>query len=290
MSDGPIIGLGCQRSGTSVTAHILAAPEASGFHMENGIMRAATIWFGHALHDGAALSAARFAEFLKMLMIRGEAHGARLRGAASRAISSYQKDGRLQGWIDADDGIGFVRQLCYDVLTDGVEDVAYWGDKYPEHLFYADELSEVFPDARWIFVWREPASVIEALSRKIISSKDRPVADWRFSVEDCATQWVKWNRKWLQLRGDMPDGSYCEVSFDALVSDPSSELPRVSSFIGFDLLDDPAANRLAKSLRPGDLDKWRSSPVAGQVQTQLDRDDVRETHAALLALAGAGVT
>lgn len=280
MRHTPIIGLGCQRSGTSVTGHILASPAMSGFRMENGIIRMSLIWFSNALDDGTALAASRFTEFLRALMCRSESHGTPLRAAAAQAIASYQTDGRLQHWINTDDGVSFVKQLCFDVLTRGQE-VAYWGDKYPEHLFFSDELRRVFPQARWLFVWRQPASVMEALSRKIIPSMRRPVSDWRFSVEDCATQWVAWNRKWLKIRDTLPDDQQLELSFDEFVSDPPAQLRRLSEFIGFDLVADKASMNRARSLRPADLEKWRASERVAEIETQLDRDDVQTVYAEL---------
>ena len=276
----PIIGLGCQRSGTSVTGHILASPKRSGFRMENGIIRMSMIWFSNALEDGAALAAARFTEFLRALMCRSEDHGTPLRAATSQVIAGYQKDGRLREWIDTDDGAGFVRQLCFDVLTRG-EEVDYWGDKYPEHLFFAEPLRQVFPDAKWLFIWREPASVIEALSRKIAANPTRPVSDWRFSVDDCGNQWVNWNRKWLALRDQLPAKSRLEVSFDSLVQDPPAQLARMSSFIGFDLTTDRASMFRASVLRPQELGKWRQSDRVKEIEEQLAREDVQAVYAQL---------
>lgn len=288
MKDAPVIGLGCQRSGTSATGHILAAPRRSGFQMENGIMRMALMWFGNALEDGTALSAARFTEFLRACLVRGEAHGARLKPAAAEAIGAYTGDGRLQRWIDTDDGIGFVRELCFDVLTRG-EEVDYWGDKYPEHLFFTDQLRRVFPRATWVFVWREPASVIEALGRKLLPGGPQPVADWRFTLADCATQWVRWNRRWLDVRDQLPPERRVEVRFDDLVRDPPAQLARISETIGFDLVADRAAMHRAGGLRPDDLEKWRLSERAGEIEEQLARDDVQAVYAQLTAAPAAPV-
>lgn len=280
LTEVPVIGLGCQRSGTSVTGHILAAPRRSGFRMENGIIRMTMIWFSNALDDGAALAGARFTEFLRALMCRSETHGTRLREASAQAIATYQTDGRLRHWIDTDDGVSFVRQLCFDVLTRG-EDVDFWGDKYPEHLFLSRELRRVFPDAKWLFVWREPASVIEALSRKLVQRPDRPVSDWRFSVEDCATQWVRWNRRWLTMRDELPVEKRTELSFDAFVSDPPAALRHLSEFIGFDLVADGASRSRAGTLRPVDLHKWRESEHVAEIEEQLEREDLQAVYTKL---------
>jgi hypothetical protein len=247
--------------------------------VENGIIRMALIWFKSSLEDGVALSASRFGEFLEIVMVRGKSHGKPLQAAACQAIVEYQTDGRLQAWIDADDGTAFVRQLSFDVLTRGRE-VAFWGDKYPEYLFFARDLRRVFPNLRWLFIWREPASVIEGLSRKL-GNPSRPVFDWLFSVEDCATRWVEWNRKWLELRRELDHQNFLEVKFDDLVADPAIELGRISEFIGFDLLGDRDAMALAGRLRPTQLNKWRKGKLAAEVEGQLARDDVREVYTEL---------
>jgi len=275
-TESPIIGLGCQRSGTSITGRVLAAPKSSAFHVENGIIRLSLIWFSNAFHDGTALAAARFNEFLRALMVRSEGKGTPLQEAVKEALGRYRSSGRLREWVEADDGVGFVRQLCFDVLTRGVEDEApYWGDKYPEHLFFGRELQTVFPDAKWLFVWREPASVIEALSRK------RSAAALRETVADCRRQWVGWNEEWLKLREQIPAGKRLEIHFDTFVSDPQAGLAQMSEFVGFDLMSDRKSKRVAGALRPGDLEKWRRSPHADEIAQELEHEDVRRVHAAL---------
>lgn len=259
-----------------MTSRILEKPKRSGFQMENGIVRMALIWFSNALDDGTALSAARFEEFLRALMCRSREHGAPLQAAAAKAIARYQADGRMGQWIADDAGADFVRQLCFDVLTDGKRKVAYWGDKYPEHLFYAEDLHKVFPNAKWLFVWREPGAVIEGLSRKLSSSVKRPVSDWRFCIEDCATQWVRWNRKWLEMRDEIPAHRRMQLSFDEFVVDPPGGLRRLSGFLEYDLESDKQTVAATARLRPSELKKWLSSPAAEEIAAQLDRADVKE--------------
>ena len=280
LENTPVIGLGCQRSGTSVTAHILASPERSGFWHESGIIRMSLLWFRNAISDGPTLASARYNEFIRALNSRSDDHGARVRGLATNAIVEYQTDGRLLEWIETEDGAAFIRQLCFDVLSRG-EDVAYWGDKYPEHLFLIPEIYEVFPETKWLFIWREPASVIEALSRKMLTSTRRPIPNWRFSVEDCATQWTTWNRKWIEMRDQLPRENWMEVNFDQMVRDPNPELERVSELIEFDLLADKASKKRAAGLRPPDLEKWRKSEHVDEIEAQLERQDLRDVRAQL---------
>lgn len=55
---------------------------------------------------------------------------------------------------------GFVRRL-YERLAP--EDAAYFLDKTPRYHLVVDEVVEFFPDARFVFLWRNPLAVVASI-------------------------------------------------------------------------------------------------------------------------------
>lgn len=79
---------------------------------------------------------------------------------SSRAIREFA--GRLPGGAEAyrEELRSFVLEL-YGRAAAG--DLAYFLDKTPRYHFIAQDLFELFPDARFVFLWRNPLSVVASI-------------------------------------------------------------------------------------------------------------------------------
>lgn len=146
----------------------------------------------------------------------------------------------------------------------------YFLDKTPRYHFVVDDIFRVFPDARYIFLWRNPlaviASVIETWGRgrwllhplieDLHEGLDRLIAAWQahrdtaFAVrfEDLLGSVERWSAMF----------AYLGLQFE------ESQLTQFSEVSLGGALGDPTGRRLYKSLSTEPLGKWKrilGSPV-----------------------------
>jgi len=134
------------------------------------------------------------------------------------------------------------RRLYQRASDDGAR---YFLDKTPRYSLVVDELLETFPDAKVIFLWRNPLAVVASV-----------VETWS------AGRWTAWQQKVDLFSGlekltaayaaRRDDGQVAGVRYEDLVADPRATLQRLLGY-----LELPWEERVA-----GDLDPER---VAGPV-------------------------
>ena len=113
-----------------------------------------------------------------------------------------------------------------------------WLLKCPDHLFALDAIRTVYPDARLIFVHRDPVKVLlsvakltEVLRRPFSRGVD-PIAIGRQE----SIRWFDGARRMIQASEDSSlDGSICHVHYLDLVSDPVATVEQVYNHFGMDL-------------------------------------------------------
>jgi len=276
--------LGCQRSGTTLTARILAAHPQAAFGSELGVIRFAMIWFRSQCQSRAAFRNLRMVEFLHAFQRVGGPQGPapqqRIYRAVEQVLLRYLRDGRLERWADACDVDTFVRNLCFDAHAVGVRAAVCWGDKYPEHLFLIDEIEAVFPASRYIFVHRHPHDVMESLFRHR-NTRRAFTGGLRFTMADCRDQWVEWNSIWLETRERIDAGRRFELRFEDLARDADAALSKLSDFAGCALLDSPQVRELAARIDPAQVGKWRSMTDAHLVESCETSPGFEQVRAAL---------
>jgi len=198
--------VGCGRSGTTMLRSMfdshpdIAIPGESGF-----------IWQRRARFEGpGGFDAHRFVDY--MLQHR--------RFRRWGLEPSTVKEGLLEP--DADDYAEALRRL-YRLFADS-RGVERYGDKTPGHVLRIPELADLFGEARIIHLIRDGRNV--ALSYMDIK-------EWGPSrVAEAALHWrrrVEQGRKDGEVLG--PE-RYQEVTYEALVDDPETELRRLASFVG----------------------------------------------------------
>jgi len=111
-----------------------------------------------------------------------------------------------------------------------------WGDKSPNYYDRLREISEVFPDARFIIVWRDPLSTANSILRAAQSGNSyfsrrgsvlRGLVGCGVFKEQ--TDWLRSNRK-----------PVLEVSYEDLVSDTAAVMREVCRFLEIEYSDDLA--------------------------------------------------
>lgn len=149
-----------------------------------------------------------------------------------------------------------------------------WGEKTPSHYLHIDTLLEWYPQARIIWMLRDPRSVVASLMKVDWASSYTHVNAklWRDSAILFEKKWVEDNRVKL-------------VKYESLVTDAENQLRKLCDFIneeycpsmleGRSSENSPIVNRsgwaksyLQQTLRPVDqnsLKKWKTALSSSQI-------------------------
>lgn len=179
----------------------------------------------------------------------------------------------------------------YD-LAAGQDDARYFLDKTPRYHFIIDDLFELFPEAKFVFLWRNPLAVAASIVETW--------ANGRWAVQ-------RWHADLFAGMANLTDGFRAHedtalgVRFEDLVGDPPTAWPRL--FAHLDLSFDPALltefSELRLGGRMGDptgveryrelsaepLAKWRGT-LRSPVRKRWARDYLQWIGAERLALMG----
>ena len=161
-------------------------------------------------------------------------------------------------------------------------------EKTPKNSLRISFLEQVFPDARFIFLWREPrenlSSIMEAWrSGSWVTYPAVPGWDGPWSLllppgwqqlrgapleKVAAWQWLQANEIALEDLQQLPREDWTAVGFHELVADPAGTVRRVCEFVGV-AFDEALQRRTASALpqsrsthTPPAADKWRRNEAA----------------------------
>jgi hypothetical protein len=158
---------------------------------------------------------------------------------------------------------GLARSLYRSAAGDGAR---YFLDKTPRYHLIADDIMELFPDGRFLFVWRQPLAVAASMIESFGSGRwnlERYEVDVLDGLENL-------------IAAARPNDPRClHLRFEDVVADPDGELARMLTFLELDPADADAAafDRTVLTGRMGDrtgvvdyrevstepLDKWRTT-------------------------------
>ena len=97
-----------------------------------------------------------------------------------------------------------------------------WAEKTPGNVFYADVLAEMFPDAKFIFVRRDPRAVVASMSRVHWYPAD--------SVLN-AMNHKHYLNAMVRAKRTLPAGSCKELRYESLLAAPEQELAELCDFL-----------------------------------------------------------
>lgn len=175
-------------------------------------------------------------------------------------------------------------------------------EKTPKNALRIPFFAELFPDARFVFLWREPreniSSIIDAWRHGgWVTYTDIPGWDGPWSLllppgwrglrgrslaEVAAFQWETTNRIVLDDLQQLPHDRWMALSYAEFVADARQAVQRVCRFAGVEF-DTALGDRLARPLPPSkhtltrpEPDKWRKNatlvePLLAQVRPTWDR-------------------
>lgn len=190
-------------------------------------------------------------------------------------------DALPQGRADYRKAVAAMARSIYDDLSDDGD--AYFLDKTPRYHLIADELVETFPNARFLFIWRNPLSV---MASTILHNDDR-IRGLRFAAFDLSCGYDNLVRAKAAL-GDRA----CAVSYESFVASPEPELRKIVDFLELGLepaqMSDFSDVRFAggdrngidrTTIETGSTERWKtvlSTParrhLAGRILAQMDAD------------------
>lgn len=158
-------------------------------------------------------------------------------------------------------------------------------EKTPKNALRIPFLAKVFPEARFVYLHRDPRQVLGSMIDAWVSGRFRTYAPlpgwhlphwslllvpgWRRLVgrplaDVVAFQWEAATRLLLDDLEALPHGRWCVARYDALATTPATEVRRLCEWLGYDW-DLPLEGGLPLSRytvsRP-DPDKWRRHAAA----------------------------
>lgn len=249
----PILLVGPQRSGTTALAAALsqAIATAGGCFTVNGklpyLLRR---WWTDPDATARHLRSDEVAHALVRIPAQGPGADAWLLRAREALLASARRAGDTS--VSTMDE---VRRICAEAYGPGP-----WGDKYNEYLLDLPWLHATFPDARWVFLVREPG---EAVASMLAWRHDKP---WNpHDAGAASVKWAHWTSRWLAFRGAVAPRNRIEVDYAALCEGRHDAL---SELVGVDLTP-----FLATFRRPSSAERpWASlGPDATEVRAALVR-------------------
>ncbi|MGB5439868.1 MAG: sulfotransferase [Gammaproteobacteria bacterium] len=159
-------------------------------------------------------------------------------------------------------------------------------EKTPKNALRIPFLNALFPDALFIFLYRNPRDNISSLmdswrSEKYVTYRELPGWDgppWSHLLipgwqqlkgmpleEIIKSQWMVTNRTVMEDLAGLPKNRWCTVSYESFLADPAAELKRLCEFADvpfgprmLEIAEQPLRNS-KYTLTPPDPDKWKKN-------------------------------
>jgi hypothetical protein len=136
----------------------------------------------------------------------------------------------------------FFNDLYHQLISNAEQN--YWIDDTPYNLVRAHELLNLFPDMRFIHIYRDPRDVAASHLRfKWGGDEIRAVA---IRLENIY-------KRWFEIRSNLPSDSYMEISLEELVRSPEKLLRGVCDFIGIEY----ESSLKSSLIRPTNIGRWK---------------------------------
>jgi hypothetical protein len=249
----PILLVGPQRSGTTALGSALSAAlaaEGGCFTVNGKLPYLLRRWWTEADAAAGHLRADEVVHALERIAPYGAGAEAWLERTREAIVASARRAARgAAAPVTAE-----IRRICAEAYGPGP-----WGDKYNEYLLELPWLHAAFPDARWVFLVREPS---EAVASMLAWTREKP---WNpGDAAAGAAKWAHWASRWLAFREAIPAAKRVELDYADLCERRHDAL---SELVGVDLTAHLAGFRRAAAARPG----APLSPDARAVRARLVR-------------------
>lgn len=114
---------------------------------------------------------------------------------------------------------------------------ARWGDKTPYNTFFLKEIYRVFPNSKFVYVYRDGCDVVSSYVKAGIYE----------DIEKAATRWVDSNIAVLNFQKDHSSIVF-PVSYEELVNESETVVKKITGFLDLELRSINEEEKILKSL------------------------------------------
>lgn len=247
MTNGPVFIVGCPRSGNTLVSCILNKHPDFFILLEGNLFSGRYIRWHRSVSDGQSPRGAFLDATASFLRSRFGLSG-------GDVVDRLPENGSWSTLLDA------LLTACIDRFKPSAQ---VWGDKTPQNVAYLPTIQEQYPDARFIFVHRDPRHVVNSLSKPAFYlASDSPVSN--AEVVD------HYLNVYLRQRRAVDSSSVFELRYQDLIREPEPVMRRLCSFLNVEYthrLLEAADEETRKLFGWPDLKAWE--PIEPQPSSRL---------------------
>jgi hypothetical protein len=150
-----------------------------------------------------------------------------------------------------------VNYICTELMkTKGKEN---WGDKTPHYILKLEQLTRLYPDAKYLYIIRDGRDVALSLLKKPWGPNN---------IFKCAQEWDQANNKAQQniIRELQNNGQLLAVKYEKLLGKTESECKRIYEFLGDDIENHrEMLEQLIGKTMTGNHAKWKKNMTPKQI-------------------------
>jgi hypothetical protein len=120
------------------------------------------------------------------------------------------------------DYLAQVRQLALGLYENLAPTETYFLDKTPRYHLVVDEVIDLFPEAKFVFLWRNPLAVVASITDTF--------GRGHWNIHHYTSDLVQGLDRLVQARDRLGDAA-CALRFEDLVRDPEVELRKICSYL-----------------------------------------------------------
>jgi hypothetical protein len=142
-----------------------------------------------------------------------------------------------------------------------------WGEKTPYNLFYIEQILEDFPDAQFVFIYRDGRDA----SAEFLDSSFGPT-----NIYCAAELWHMGQQAVKPWREALPEDQWFDIKYEDFVREPVDHLKALCEFLGEDYVDEllafhqtPIAQKRGKSRDNAPLGHPISDKYVGRYKEEL---------------------
>jgi len=140
--------------------------------------------------------------------------------------------------------------------NDGQNNSNYWGDKTPSYLSELTLLQSLFPNAKYLYIFRDGRDVALSLLKK----------PWGpHNIHECANYWDRQNSQQNLLKKLESEGSLLAIKYEELLILPNAVISKIYNFLEEEI-SDMEIKELETHANKNNSYKWKKTMTARQLR------------------------
>lgn len=160
---------------------------------------------------------------------------------------------------------GFFQDLYSQLTSNNAE--THWVEDTPENLLNVQRLKLLFPNMRFIHIFRDPRDVVASYSHRLWGGDNLGIIARRVS---------QIMNEWLHIRSQLSYDEYFEISLEELAGNPERNLERICEYIG-----------LPMTIKVSETQLDREKVHSGRWRQEFNQEDVESTNRYLIPIVEA---